>query len=64
MRRSADFVFGINQLVVLFKRSASLDEREQMSTAKAVPHSSRFTLWAIGSSLEAAVVVGGIWAME
>jgi hypothetical protein len=54
MRRSADLVFGINQLVVSLKRSGSLDERAQMSTAKGVHR--RFTLAAFDSFL---VVAGG-----
>jgi len=49
MRRSADFVFGINQMVVSFKRSVSLDESARMSTAKG--DHLRFTLAAFGCFL-------------
>jgi hypothetical protein len=54
MRRSADLVFGINQLVLSLKRSASLDERAQMSTAKGAHR--RFTFAAFDSFL---LIAGG-----
>jgi hypothetical protein len=62
MRRSADFVFGIYQFVVLLKRAANLNELARMSTAKGAHR--RFTLAAFGSSLVMTGGVGRIAAME
>ena len=62
MRRSADLVFGINQFVVSFKRSVSLDKRAPMSMAKGAHQ--RFTLAAFGSFLVAADAAGRAGDME